>query len=644
MASRTTDVAQLLLSIDASTELLRRSLNDATSSVDDFSRKSERSLLDLDKRVESIGKSIGASLKSGIGLAVGYFVGSGIKDAIAGSVEYASSLGETAQQLGITTKFLQEYRFAATQSGASVEQADKAIGKFTINLGKAREGSKDAVAAFANVGVTTKDLANGDSAAIFGKIADGIAKIPDPARQAADAVAIFGKGGQAIIPILEGGSAGLNAFADAAERAGLVLSDETINKLDMLADKGAAVKQVITTQLAAAIGENADAILALGSAAANAAGGVSTLLNFMRGFKQIAQTEGILSAIGSNDSRKVLAGTDSGMRSLLEQRVNQRYIDLQKAERARDGGGFIDSLTTGAQPNIAQKAKDLRQAEAALARYNVTNPVVPAAKAAPPPPAPDVKVDDVAVTKKTASGPKPVDRAAYLRDTPIGMSTEFNASLAETAKLVSQVGAEPLLETLKEAFSTDKLDEMIAALPNLSQGLDEARRVASDLVQDLSQGLAQAIVSGGNLGDVLIRTFQRAAASIIESGLLDLMSGGAKGVSFGASLSGVTKLLGFAEGGVPPSGRVSIVGENGPELIVGNGQARVIPMQKTPRILTGGNGGGGGDTYNDFRGTIMTEELYRRIDATGQRAAQAGAMGGAQMAAAQRARSARRSL
>ena len=320
MAGRTTDTAQLLLSIDASTELLRRSLNDATSSVDDFSRKSQKSLLDLDKRAESIGKSIGASLKSGIGLAVGYFVGSGIKDAIAGSVEYASSLGETAQQLGITTKFLQEYRFAATQSGASVEQADKAIGKFTINLGKAREGSKEAVAAFANVGVTTKDLANGDSAAIFGKIADGIAKIPDPARQAADAVAIFGKGGQAIIPILEGGSAGLNAFADAAERAGLVLSDETINKLDMLADKGAAVKQVITTQLAAAIGENADAILALGSAAANAAGGVSTLLNFMRGFKQIAQTEGILSAIGSNDSRKVLAGTDSGMRSLLEQR------------------------------------------------------------------------------------------------------------------------------------------------------------------------------------------------------------------------------------------------------------------------------------------------------------------------------------
>lgn len=618
MASRTTDVAQLLLSIDASTEILRRELARGADSVDDFSRKSERSLLDLDKRVESIGKSIGASLKSGIGLAVGYFVGSGIKDAIAGSVEYASSLGETAQQLGITTKFLQEYRFAATQSGASVEQADKAIGKFTINLGKAREGSKEAVAAFANVGVTTKDLANGDSAAIFGKIADGIAKIPDPARQAADAVAIFGKGGQAIIPILEGGSAGLNAFADAAERAGLILSNETINKLDMLADKGAAVKQVITTQLAAAIGENADAILALGSAAANAISGISGLVDQMRAIKLLTQRGDAVSLFTMSGDELAAVGTPKGQ-------LDYATKNLKKMQ--------------GRSPETVADARAFK-ADAMANFLNATFPI----SAAPPPRAPDVEVDAVAVTKKPARGPKPVDRAAYLRDTPIGMSTEFNASLAETAKLITQIGSETLLDTLKEAFSTDNLDDMIAALPNLSQGLDEARRVASDLVQDLSQGLAQAIVSGGNLGDVLIRTFQRAAEAIIASGLLNLMSGGAQGVSFGASLSGVTKLLGFADGGVPPSGRVSIVGENGPELIVGNGQARVIPMQKTPRILTGGNGGGGGDTYNDFRGTIMTEELYRRIDATGQRAAQAGAMGGAQMAAAQRARSARRSL
>lgn len=618
MASRTTDVAQLLLSIDASTEILRRELARGADSVDDFSRKSERSLLDLDKRVESIGKSIGASLKSGIGLAVGYFVGSGIKDAIAGSVEYASSLGETAQQLGITTKFLQEYRFAATQSGASVEAADKAIGKFTINLGKAREGSKEAVAAFANVGVTTKDLANGDSAAIFGKIADGIAKIPDPARQAADAVAIFGKGGQAIIPILEGGSAGLNAFADAAERAGLILSNETINKLDMLADKGAAVKQVITTQLAAAIGENADAILALGSAAANAISGISGLVDQMRAIKLLTQRGDAVSLFTMSGDELAAVGTPKGQ-------LDYATKNLKKMQ--------------GRSPETVADARAFK-ADSMANFLNATFPI----RAAPPPQAPDVEVDAVVDKKKTARGPKPVDRAAYLRDTPIAMSTEFNASLAETAKLISQIGSETLLDTLKEAFSTDNLDEMIAALPNLSQGLDEARRVARDLVQDLSQGLAQAIVSGGNLGDVLIRTFQRAAEAIIASGLLNLMSGGAQGVSFGASLSGVTKLLGFADGGVPPSGRVSIVGENGPELIVGNGQARVIPMQKTPRILTGGNGGGGGDTYNDFRGTIMTEELYRRIDATGQRAAQAGAMGGAQMAAAQRARSARRSL
>jgi hypothetical protein len=45
-------------------------------------------------------------------------------------------------------------------------------------------------------------------------------------------------------------------------------------------------------------------------------------------------------------------------------------------------------------------------------------------------------------------------------------------------------------------------------------------------------------------------------------------------------------LLGFANGGNPPIGRASLVGENGPELITPRGATTITPM-----------GAGGGATY-----------------------------------------------
>lgn len=67
------------------------------------------------------------------GFAAAFTVGV-LSNVIKNALEYAGSLGETAQQLGVTTKELQTFRFAAQQNGATLEEADKSLGKFSLSI------------------------------------------------------------------------------------------------------------------------------------------------------------------------------------------------------------------------------------------------------------------------------------------------------------------------------------------------------------------------------------------------------------------------------------------------------------------------------------------------------------------------------
>lgn len=210
----------------------------------------------------SIQKSLGL-VKSGLtGLVSGLSVGLFLQAAKAG-LEYAGSLGEIAQQLGVTTKELQTFRFAVEQNGGTAEDADKSLGKLSLTISKAVSGSKTAVAAFESVGVKLQDLRTLGKTEILGKIADNMKATGGASANAAAGVAIFGKGFQKIVPVLDLGSAGFNKLAAAAEELGIVLSDEQIQKADATADKLDALQTVLKAQIAGAVADNSDSIIQL---------------------------------------------------------------------------------------------------------------------------------------------------------------------------------------------------------------------------------------------------------------------------------------------------------------------------------------------------------------------------------------------
>lgn len=112
------NIEPVLLRLEAKLDKYKAELEEAR-------RLTDRNLTAIEAR----GFTMGQNLKKGFTLAqtaalgfVATISARAITDAIRTGLDYASSLGETAQQLGVTTAALQEYRYAATQAGLSQEE------------------------------------------------------------------------------------------------------------------------------------------------------------------------------------------------------------------------------------------------------------------------------------------------------------------------------------------------------------------------------------------------------------------------------------------------------------------------------------------------------------------------------------------
>lgn len=216
----------------------------------------------LNTMQKRMGKSFGLVSAGFKGLAAGLSIGLFV-NGVRGALEYAGSLGEVAQQLGVTTTDLQKFRYAAGQVGVDQEKLEAGLSKLTVTLGNLAAGSAAPAKAFAAIGLSAKDLAGVDTGTALRLIADGLGKIPDRAERAAVEVALFGKAGAALDNLLAGGSRALNELARAAEELGMVLSPDQIARADEAADKFAAVQTVLKAKIAGVVADNANSIIAL---------------------------------------------------------------------------------------------------------------------------------------------------------------------------------------------------------------------------------------------------------------------------------------------------------------------------------------------------------------------------------------------
>lgn len=397
----------------------------------------------------------------------GFWAGSEIVGAGKRALEYASSLGEVAQQLGITTKDLQEYRYAASQAGVSQEEMDKGLAKLTRTIGEAKAGSKAQVAVFRELGLSIED-ANGrvyTAGEMIPKIADALEKIKDPASRARIEVDLFGKAGQKLDTLLSGGSKAINNLRDAAQRLGLVLSDEQIQKADETADRLADVKQVLEANIAGVVADNAQAILTLANALAQAA---AQSAKFAVEYPKAA---GLLAgaAIGSRfgpwgaaagglagvavgaQMQRAADGQNMDLNFRMEQmRQAQRQVRLQ--QRTTGQADLSKSKSQGAQFALDNLRKETALLRAATAAANgkpavaqvgavVGDGALPTATASPS-------------RKRTggASGPSAEDIQERYRQqlrSIVGQTLSANASMATSAEARAEIAHRQLNDDLR---------------------------------------------------------------------------------------------------------------------------------------------------------------------------------------------------
>ncbi|MFZ5745280.1 MAG: phage tail tape measure protein [Pseudomonadota bacterium] len=256
-------VGTLTVDLIAQTAAFNSNIEKAARNLNTQSARMNRSL-------SSVQKNIAAMRAEAEGLALGLAI-RGAATFVQQQLDMVGSLGEVAQQLGVTTRELQQYRAIGAQAGVTQEDMDKGLQKLTLTIGKASIGAKGQAEAFAALGISVRDSSGQIKTAgqILPEIADRIARITDPAQRAAIEVELFGKAGQKLDTVLTGSAQGIENYTKRAEEMGLILSDDLVAGADTAADKIAEVNAQLTANIAKAVAQNAQSILGLATAISN---------------------------------------------------------------------------------------------------------------------------------------------------------------------------------------------------------------------------------------------------------------------------------------------------------------------------------------------------------------------------------------
>ncbi len=146
---------------------------------------------------------------------------------------------KTADKLGVGIEALQELRYAAELSGIAQNNFDTALQRMTRRAAEAARGTGEAKDALRKLNVTLTDGQGRmrRSEDLLFDIADGLAKIDDPARRVALAFKLFDTEGVGMINMLAKGSNSLRDMRVEARRLGVVLSERTARDAELFRDE-----------------------------------------------------------------------------------------------------------------------------------------------------------------------------------------------------------------------------------------------------------------------------------------------------------------------------------------------------------------------------------------------------------------------
>ncbi len=192
------------------------------------------------QRTRRFGSAIKGQLAAAFGTAA---IGAMLKK----SVDFADTVNDLARKTGVSTTKIQEFAFAAAQSGTTIESVANSFVKIQDAQGKAMTGTLTTVEAFQRLGFSMQEVQNMDAVSIFEQLAQKFKQVKPTAQDVSDIFLIMGKSGKENFRLL---TEGLGDMQEAAHKLGAIMDSETVQQIADMKDEFAAFMQTMMPGLA----------------------------------------------------------------------------------------------------------------------------------------------------------------------------------------------------------------------------------------------------------------------------------------------------------------------------------------------------------------------------------------------------------
>lgn len=587
-------------------------------------KASERAFKQMKADAEVAGTAIGVALAAGAA-AAGY--------AIKSAIDEMDDIGKTAQKIGVTTEALSGLQYAAELSDVSVGELQGGLTRLVRAQADVAKGSADQAALFRAIGVEALN-ADGtlrNAGEVMLEVADKFAGMKDGADKTAVAVALFGRAGANLIPLLNGGA---GAIADATEELrtfGGVVDKEAAEAAEQFNDnltrmgkaiQGASLhaaqellpalndiaQRIVDMAKDPAIQHSlADAIQTIGNVAIETAQGIVTMTNVLgylwdeakqfagivrnddivRLQERLAGLQGQLAGMeagrmGESPQAKQLRAEIWVTKNLIAEQekllasraalAGLREIDLSTLPKRKpiDAPRLFSPATGGKESKVAKAVDPFKDEQSFLS--DIDQAIEERYKA---------EADAIAEVKRLKLDSLTSEQRALV---------ELQSQYAELQKLVEQ-GAVSQEEAAKIAAGL--ASNWSAAAQHAQDDLSQMSEFAKEAARNMQDAFADFLFDpfdDGLKGMLLdfVKILRRMAAEAIAAKIFDLVAGYAKGQA-GDSQSGFWASIAslFAgkkdAGGTIPMGQIALVGERRPELVAG--PATVIGGARTATML-----------------------------------------------------------
>ncbi|WP_026479334.1 hypothetical protein [Ahrensia sp. 13_GOM-1096m] len=502
-----------------------------------------RSMLSINRSLaagtKGAGSFLGAFTKSAIGAALGGLLSVGA--AISGAksaLEDFDKVAKSAKLSGLGTDLYQSLVFGADLAGVAVGDVDKAMQSFRRNsaLAATDQGTLFTVLQKVNPELLKQIQASGTQEEKLKLVSNALQQAKSETDRVAIATAAFGRNGQALIPVLQGGATGLMEMEREAKNLGIVIDRDLLARSEELTDELSIASKVMDVEFKSALIDLAPVLVDIARIAGSVASGIRSITDAMRGLSEKStqslkrQLDGLNKNIDARNNPQGLTFTMPGARSVddmqgeadqIMKELKRRTLEGMRPQleqlKAQNSPTDIGTIGGGSSDGRGGSTRNA-SAQAAIREADAVKTLIAELQA---------EYDAIGMTdtqRKVADAQRRAGSAA---------TQEQSAQIANLVTKIEQERA--AIEANNEAIEARResmqylFEGGLSALESVVTGADDAGEAFKRLALDIAKAAAQAALFNKGPLAGLFGGGGFSAVSVIGSGLGLFSSGGYTG-------------------------------------------------------------------------------------------------------------------